>query len=85
MTGYGVDGQGIAFRFPAKGKIYSLLYSVQTMSEAQSASYAMGMWAVSRGVKRPGCEAVYSPPSTAEVKINTSTAPFVFMAWWFIH
>jgi hypothetical protein len=36
------------------------------------------------GVKRPGCEADHSFPSSAEVKNAwncTSTHPFVFMAW----
>jgi hypothetical protein len=39
--------------------------------------------AFSRGVKRPGREADYSPPTSAEVKntwIYTSTPPYVFMA-----
>jgi hypothetical protein len=39
--------------------------------------------ALSPGVKRPGCEAGHSPPSSAEVKkmwIYTSTPPYVFMA-----
>jgi hypothetical protein len=36
------------------------------------------------GVKRPGFEPDYSPPTSAEVKkmwIYTSTPPYVFMAW----
>jgi hypothetical protein len=40
--------------------------------------------ALSLGVKRPGREADYSPPSTAEVKnawSYTSTPQYVFMAW----
>jgi hypothetical protein len=40
--------------------------------------------ALSLGVKRPGCEADHSPPSSAEVKnawSYTSTPQYVFMAW----
>jgi hypothetical protein len=40
--------------------------------------------AISLGVKRPGCEADHSPPSSAEVKnawSYTSTPQYVFMAW----
>jgi hypothetical protein len=41
-------------------------------------------WAVSSGVKRPGCEADHSPPSSAEVKNAWSYLPtpqYVFMEW----
>jgi hypothetical protein len=55
--------------------IYSLLYNVQTISEVHPASYAIRL-------KRTRCEADHSLPSGAEVKINISTAPYVFMAWW---
>jgi hypothetical protein len=39
---------------------------------------------VSPGVKRPGREADYSPPSTAEVNntwIYTSNPPYIFVMW----
>jgi hypothetical protein len=39
--------------------------------------------ALSPGVKQQGCEADYSPPTSAQVKktwIYTSTPPYVFMA-----
>jgi hypothetical protein len=48
------------------------------------ASYPMGTWALSLGVKRPGREADHSPPSSAEVKnawSYTSIPQYVFMAW----
>jgi hypothetical protein len=38
----------------------------------------------SPGLKRPGCEADPSPPTSAQVKKTwtyTSTPPYVFMAW----
>jgi hypothetical protein len=43
--------------------------------------WALG--ALSPGLKRPGCEANHSPPTSAEVKkkwIYTSTPPWAFMA-----
>jgi hypothetical protein len=39
---------------------------------------------LSPGIKRPGREADYSPPSSTGVKnawTYTSTPPYVFMAW----
>jgi hypothetical protein len=48
------------------------------------ASYPMGTGTLSLGVKRPGCEADHSLPSSAEVKnawSYTSTPQYVFMAW----
>jgi hypothetical protein len=59
------------------GQDFSLLYVVQTGSEAHPASYS---WVL--GVKRPGSEADHSLPYRAEVKntwIYTSTPPYVFM------
>jgi hypothetical protein len=44
----------------------------------------MGTRALSVGIKRPGREADYSPPSSAEVKNEwsyTSTPQYVFVAW----
>jgi hypothetical protein len=41
-------------------------------------------WDLSLGIKRTGCEADHSPPTSAEIKktwIYTSTAPFAFMAY----
>jgi hypothetical protein len=46
-----------------------------------------GYWALSPGLKRPGCEADHSLPSSAEVKKKwsyTSTTPYIFMAWYVI-
>jgi hypothetical protein len=43
--------------------------------------------ALSLGVKRLGCEADHSPPSSAYVKnawSYTSTPQYVFMAWWLV-
>jgi hypothetical protein len=51
-----------------QGRYFSLCHRVQTGSGAHSASYPMGTAALSPGIKRPGREAEYSPPSSAEVK-----------------
>jgi hypothetical protein len=62
---------------------FSLLYVVQTHSEAHPASYPMGtVDSFPHGVKRQGREADHSPPSSAEVKktwVYTSAPPYVFM------
>jgi hypothetical protein len=61
-TDYGLDDQMIWV-----GN-FSLRHRVQSGSGAHPASYAMGMGALSLGLKRPGREADHSPPSIAEVK-----------------
>jgi hypothetical protein len=74
-TGYRLDGQGAGVRVPV-GQDFSLLYVVQSGSEAHPASYPMVIGPLSPGVKRLGHEADHSPPSSAEVKntwIYTST------------
>jgi hypothetical protein len=51
-------------------------------SGAYPASYPMGTRDFSTGVKRPGGEADYSPPTSAEFKetwIYTSPPPYVFL------
>jgi hypothetical protein len=47
---------------------FSLNHRVQNTSGAHSASIQWVPGALSLGVKRPGSEADYSPPSSAEVK-----------------
>jgi hypothetical protein len=63
--GYGLDGRG----FP-------LLHSVQTVSGAHRASYPVGT-GICPGVKRPGREANYSPPSGIEVKNGGAIIPLI--------
>jgi hypothetical protein len=48
--------------------IFSLRHRVQAGSGAHPASYAMGIGALSLGIKRPGREADHSLPSSAEAK-----------------
>jgi hypothetical protein len=50
------------------GGNFSLHHRVQNGSGAYPAYYPMVLGALSLGVKRPGSEADYSPPSSAEVK-----------------
>jgi hypothetical protein len=57
----GLDGWGL---ITGRGKHFSLLHSVQT-------SYTVGS-----GVKRPGCEADNSLPSSAQVNYSGAIPPF---------
>jgi hypothetical protein len=66
--GYGLDDRGSRFRFPAGAGNFSLHHRVQNGSGAHPASYPMGTRASFLGLKRPGCEADHSPPSSDEVK-----------------
>jgi hypothetical protein len=66
--GYGLDDRGSTVRFQAGAGNFSLHRRVQNGSGAHPASYPMGTRGFSLGVKRPGREADYSPPSSAEVK-----------------
>jgi hypothetical protein len=57
--------------------------SIQTGYVVHLASYPMGKGTFSPGVKRPGREVDYSPPTSAEIKkmwAYTSTHTYVFMA-----
>jgi hypothetical protein len=56
-------------RLPATKITLFFLHKVHTNSGAHPASYTMGIGvSLSPRVKRPGCEAEYSPPLHAEVK-----------------
>jgi hypothetical protein len=62
---------------------FSLLYLVQTGSEAHPTFYSLGTGDSFPEGKRQGLEADHSPPTSAEVKktlIYTSTTSYVFMA-----
>jgi hypothetical protein len=67
-TGYGLDDRGSRFRFPAGAGNFSLHHRVQNGSGAHPASYSVGTRGSFPGVKRPGREADYSHPSSAEAK-----------------
>jgi hypothetical protein len=55
-------------RSQVEARSFCFLHSVQTGSEAHSASYPVDTEGSFPGVKRPGREADHSPPSSADVK-----------------
>jgi hypothetical protein len=68
-------------RFLVASRIYSLLYSVQTVSRVHLASYLVGDRIVLSRLKRPGRQAKHSPPSSAEVK-NGVLPPLLHTSSW---
>jgi hypothetical protein len=64
--GYPLDDWGSRIRFPAGAGNFSHHHRVQNGSGANSASYPRVPGVLSLRVKRPGREANYSPPSSAE-------------------
>jgi hypothetical protein len=66
--GYGLDDRGSRVSFPAGDRNFSLHHRGQNGSGVHPASYPGGTRGSFRGVKRPGGEADYPPPSSAEVK-----------------
>jgi hypothetical protein len=63
---------------PGRGKIFSLLYSVQTGSGPTQPPIQWAPEDLSPGVKRPGHEADYSLPSSAEIKNRGAITPLPF-------
>jgi hypothetical protein len=82
-TGYGLDERGVGFRVPEESRIFSsprhpdrLWVPLSLISNGYRRPFLPG-------VKRQGCEADHSPPTSVEVKkmwIYTSNPPHVFMA-----
>jgi hypothetical protein len=72
-------GLTAGIRFPAEARDFSLLYNVQTNSGAHPASYPMG---IGGSLKRPGREADYSPPSSAEAKNGGAIQPLPHTSSW---
>jgi hypothetical protein len=66
--GYGLGGRGFRVQFSVQARDFSLLRSVQAVSDAHSAFCSMGTGGSIPGVKRQGREADHLPPSIAEVK-----------------
>lgn len=54
---------------------FPILHSVPAGSGAHTAPCPLVRWAISAGVKRPGYEADYSPPYTAEIKNSGVVTP----------
>jgi hypothetical protein len=67
MTGYGLDDWGVGVRVQVVTKIFTL-HVVQTGTGVHPASYPMGPWAASSGVKWQGRETDHLPPAGAEFK-----------------
>jgi hypothetical protein len=77
-TGYGLDGRG---SIPGGGK--SFLFSAAS-SLALGSTLHLIQWvpgAISPGLKRPGCEADHSPPSSA-VRNGGAITPLPYMSSW---
>jgi hypothetical protein len=68
VSDYGLDDRAIGVRSPARAKDFSSDLCVQTGSGVHPASCTMGTGSPFPGGKaRPGRDADYSPPSSAEV------------------
>jgi hypothetical protein len=83
-TGYRLDDRMIGVRLPVQARNFSLWHHVQTGSGATQPPIQWVPGVLSVGVKRPGCKADHTPPSSAEVKEWVelySTPQYVFMAW----
>jgi hypothetical protein len=75
-TGYGLDDRRVGVRVPVGSRIFSKSFR----PALGSIQWVPG--ALSLGLKRPGREADYPPPASAEVKKNVyiSTLPYALMA-----
>jgi hypothetical protein len=76
--GYGLDDWGSRVRFLAGAGNFSLHHCIKNGSMPTQPPIQRVLGALSLAVKRPGCEADHSPPSTAKVKnawSYTSTPP----------
>jgi hypothetical protein len=81
VTVYGMDDRRVAVRVPEGSRIFTFLLSRPTLVSTQPPI----QWvpeALSLGIKRQGCEADLSSPSSAEFKktwIYISTLSYVFV------
>jgi hypothetical protein len=83
VTGYGLHDQGGGSLSPYRVKNVQFSISSRPALGSTQPPVKWVLGALSRGVKRQGCEADHSPPTSAEVKkmwIYTSIPPYVFMA-----
>jgi hypothetical protein len=77
-TGYLPDDRGVGFRVPLGSRIFTSPRRPDRLSGPTQPPNQCVPRAISSGVKRPGCEADQSSPTSAEVKkiwIYTSTPP----------
>jgi hypothetical protein len=79
VTDYGLDGWGSN---PGRGKIipFSTLSRLVLQPTQPTIQWVPGV--ISLGVKQLGCEAVQSPPSSAEVKNSGAIPPFPDTSSW---
>jgi hypothetical protein len=83
-TGYGLDDRGVAVRVPVGSRIFSCPRRPHRFWGPPNLLYNGYRRLFPWGVKRPGCEADHSSPTSAEVKkmwIYISTPPYAFMAY----
>jgi hypothetical protein len=66
--GYGLDDQGSRVRFSARLGIFLFTTASRTALDPTQPPIQLVPGSLSLGVKRPGCEADHSPPSSAGVK-----------------
>jgi hypothetical protein len=64
-------------------KVFSFLHSLQTGLWGPHSLLFYGYWGHSSPIKRPGCEAEHSPPSSSEVKKVGAIRPLPHMSSWY--
>jgi hypothetical protein len=82
--GYGLDDRSSGFDSRRGLGIFLFTTAFRTALGPTQPPIQWVPGALSLGIRRPGCEAEHSPPSSAEVKnacSYTSTPQYVFMAW----
>jgi hypothetical protein len=82
-TIYGLDDREVGIKSPSRIKNFLFSKSSRLALRSTQSPIKSVPGALSPGVKRLGCEADHSPPTSVEVKkvwIYTSTAPYAFMA-----
>jgi hypothetical protein len=67
-TGYGLDDRGVGVRVPVGSRIFSSPRGPVRLWSRPNLLSDGELGVLSPGIKRPGHEADYSPPSSAEVK-----------------
>jgi hypothetical protein len=82
VTGYGLDDLGVRVRVPVGSRIFTSPYHPGWLRSPPNLLSNGYRGAPSPGVKRLGCEADHSPPTSVKVKktwIYTFTPPYIFM------
>jgi hypothetical protein len=78
-VGYGLDGRG---SISGRGEIFLLSTSSRPALGLIQPPIQWVSAALFPGVKRPGCEPAYSPPSSAEVKNGGAVRPLLHSSSW---